>query len=135
MSDVGIDKVLTEINGLRQRLSMLRDELGRANRAMSERMGQLGETLTQRVRELRDQVTTTPQNLLAIESQFSSGEMPEAEYKSQREEYRTQLTKNLRSIDEIRSLLMVLNQLEARPVTSTNPNPSGQSRTAAAAAN
>ncbi len=135
MSDVGIEKVLTEINGLRQRLSMLRDELGRANRAMSERMAQLGETLTQRVRELRDQVITTPQNLLAIESQFSSGEMPEAEYKSQREEYRTQLTKNLRSIDEIRSLLMVLNQLEARPVTSATSNPTGPSRTANAAAN
>ncbi len=135
MSDVGIEKVLTEINGLRQRLSMLRDELGRANRAMSERMAQLGETLTQRVRELRDQVITTPQNLLAIESQFSSGEMPEAEYKSQREEYRTQLTKNLRSIDEIRSLLMVLNQLEARPATSASSNPTGPSRTATAAAN
>ncbi len=135
MSEVGIEKVLTEINSFRQRLTMLREELGRANRAMSERMAQLGETLTQRVRELRDQVTTTPQNLLAIESQFSSGEMPEAEYKSQREEYRTQLTKNLRSIDEIRSLLMVLNQLEARPMTNTGPNQVGVSRTPAATAN
>src|SRR5712692_639249 len=106
MSEVGMEKVLTEINSLRQRLTMLKEELGRANRAAAERMAQLGETLTQRVRELRDQVTNTPQNLLAIESQFSSGELPEGEYKSQREEYRVQLTKNLRSIDEIRSLLM-----------------------------
>ncbi len=135
MSDVGVEKVLTEIGGLRQRLTMLREELGRANRAMSERMAQLGETLTQRVRELRDQVTNTPQNLLGLESQFSSGEIPEAEYKSQREEYRTQLTKSLRSIDEIRSLLMVLNQLEARSVTGTSSNPVGPSRPAATAAN
>ncbi len=114
---------------------MLKDELGRANRAMSERMAQLGENLTQRVRELRDQVTTTPQNLLALESQFSSGEIPEGEYKSQREEYRTQLTKNLRTIDEIRSLLMVLNQLEARPVGGASSSPTVPSRPAAAAAN
>src|SRR6266581_1872636 len=134
MSDVGVEKVLTEISSLRQRLTMLREELGRANRAMSERMAQLGETLTQRVRELRDQVTNSPQNLLGLESQFSSGEIAEAEYKSQREEYRTQLTKNLRSIDEIRSLFMVLSQLEARPTGNVGPSPIGPSRPAAAAA-
>ncbi len=135
MSEVGIEKVLAEITGFRQRLTMLREELIKANRAMSERMAQLGETLTQRVRDLRDQVTNTPQNLLALESQFSSGEIQDAEYKSQREEYRNQLTKNLRSIDEIRSLLMVLSQLEARPMANSGSNPIGGQRTPAAAAN
>jgi len=135
MSEVGIEKVLAEITGFRQRLTMLREELTKANRAMSERMAQLGETLTQRVRDLRDQVTNTPQNLLEVEGRFSSGEIQEAEYKSQREEYRNQLTKNLRSIDEIRSLLMVLSQLEARPMASSGSSPIGGQRTAAAAAN
>jgi chromosome segregation ATPase len=135
MSDVGIEKVLTEINGFRQRLAMLREELSRANRATSERMAQLGETLTQRVRDLRDQVTTTPQNLVALESQYSSGEIQEADYKSQREDTRNQLQKNLRSIDEIRSLLLVLSQLEARPTAGPGPMPGGMSRTPTAAAN
>ena len=120
MSEVGLDKVITEINGYRQRLSLLREELTRANRAMAEKMAQLGETLTQRVRDLRDQVTNTPQNLLALESQWASGEIEEAAYKSQREDFRTQLTKNLRSIDEIRSLLMIMSQLEARPINPTS---------------
>lgn len=118
MSEVSIDKVMSDINSFRQRLSMLREELGRANRAMADKMSQLGETLTQRVRDLRDQVTNAPQNLLALESRFMSGDMPEQEYKSTREEYRNQLTKNLRSIDEIRSLLLIMSQLDARP---TNP--------------
>src|SRR5438309_7538942 len=83
MSEVPIEKVVTEINGFRQRLSMLKDELNRANRAMAERMAQLGETLTQRVRDLRDQVTNTPQNLLLLESRFNSGEVCDQEYKSQ----------------------------------------------------
>jgi uncharacterized coiled-coil DUF342 family protein len=117
MSEVPIEKVLTEINGFRQRLSMLRDELNRANRAMADKMAQLGETLTQRVRDLRDQVTNAPQNLLSLESRFMSGDIPEQEYKSTREDYRNQLTKNLRSIDEIRSLLLIMSQLEARPST------------------
>jgi len=120
MSEVGIDKVMSDINSFRQRLSMLREELGRANRAMADKMSQLGETLTQRVRDLRDQVTNAPQNLLALESRFMSGDMPEQEYKSTREEYRNQLTKNLRSIDEIRSLLLIMSQLDARP---TGPGP------------
>jgi len=115
MSEIGIEKVVTEINGFRQRLAMLRDELGRANRMMAEKMAQLGETLTQRVRDLRDQVTNTPGNLLSLESRFMSGDMSEGDYKAQREEYRNQLQKNLRSIDEIRSLLLIMSQLEARP--------------------
>src|SRR5437879_12315396 len=100
MSEVPIEKVVTEINGFRQRLSMLKDELNRANRAMAEKMAQLGETLTQRVRDLRDQVTNTPQNLLLLESRFNSGEVSDQEYKSQREEYRSQSTRNLRSIND-----------------------------------
>lgn len=123
MSEVSIDKVMTDINSFRQRLTMLREELGRANRAMADKMSQLGETLTQRVRDLRDQVTNAPQNLLALESRFMSGDMPEQEYKSTREEYRNQLTKNLRSIDEIRSLLLIMSQLDARP---TAPGSQGQ---------
>jgi uncharacterized coiled-coil DUF342 family protein len=115
MSEVAIEKVVTEINGFRQRLAMLKEEYSRANRAMADKMAQLGETLTRRVRDLRDQVTNAPQNLLGLESRFMSGDIPEQEYKSTREEYRNQLQTNLRSIDEIRSLLMVMSQLEMRP--------------------
>jgi len=123
MSEVGIEKVVTEVNGFRQRLAMLRDELNRSNRAMADKMAQLGESLTGRVRDLRDQVTNAPQNLLALESRFMSGDIPEQEYKATREDYRNQLQKNLRNIDEIRSLLLIMSQLEAR-----GPSP-GQGQT------
>ncbi|OLB69549.1 hypothetical protein AUI06_08725 [archaeon 13_2_20CM_2_52_21] len=128
MSEVSIDKVMTDINSFRQRLGMLREELGRANRAMADKMSQLGETLTQRVRDLRDQVTNAPQNLLALESRFMSGDMPEQEYKATREEYRNQLTKNLRNIDEIRSLLLIMSQLDARPTVQGPQGPSMMGR-------
>src|SRR6266487_4893001 len=91
MSEVSIDKVMTDINSFRQRLTMLREELGRANRAMADKMSQLGETLTQRVRDLRDQVTNAPQNLLALESRFMLGNMTEQEYTATRVEYRKKL--------------------------------------------
>ena len=128
MSEASIDKVMTDINSFRQRLGMLREELGRANRAMADKMSQLGETLTQRVRDLRDQVTNAPQNLLALESRFMSGDMPEQEYKATREEYRNQLTKNLRNIDEIRSLLLIMSQLDARPTVQGPQGPSMMGR-------
>ncbi len=128
MSEVSIEKVVTEINSFRQRLSMLKEELGRSNRAMAEKMAQLGENLTQRVRDLRDQVTNAPQNLMGLESRYMSGEIPEPEYKATREDYRNQLQKNLRSIDEIRSLLMIMSQLEVRPSPSGGPGPGGMSR-------
>src|SRR3989442_7596394 len=128
MSEVSIDKVMTDINSFRQRLAMLREELGRANRSMDDKMSQLGESLTQRVRDLRDQVTNAPQNLLALESRFMSGDMPEPEYKATREDYRNQLTRNLRSIDEIRSLLLIMSQLDARPATPGSAGPSMMGR-------
>ena len=128
MSEIGIEKVVTEINSFRQRLSMLREELNRANRSMAEKMAQLGENLTQRVRDLRDQVTNAPQNLMGLESRFMSGEIPEPEYKATREDYRNQLQKNLRNIDEIRSLLMIMSQLEVRPSGPAGPGPGGMAR-------
>jgi len=127
MSEIAIDKVVTEINGFRQRLAMLKEEYTRANRAMAEKMAQLGENLTRRVRDLRDQVTNAPQNLLGLESRFMSGDIPEQEYKSTREEYRNQLQTNLRSIDEIRSLLMVMSQLEMRPGAASGTGQGGMS--------
>ncbi len=128
MSEVSIEKVVTEINSFRQRLSMLKEELNRSNRAIAEKMAQLGENLTQRVRDLRDQVTNAPQNLMGLESRYMSGEIPEPEYKATREDYRNQLQKNLRSIDEIRSLLMIMSQLEVRPSPAGGPGPGGMSR-------
>src|SRR5438445_10498937 len=56
-----------------------------------------------------------------------SGDIPEQEYKSTREEYRNQLQTNLRSIDEIRSLLMVMSQLEMRPGTTNSTGQGGMS--------
>jgi hypothetical protein len=56
-----------------------------------------------------------------------SGDIPEQEYKSTREEYRNQLQTNLRNIDEIRSLLMVMSQLEMRPGTSSGTGQGGMS--------
>src|SRR5947207_15768491 len=128
MSEASIDKLMTDINSFRQRLTMLREELGRANRAMADKMSQLGETLTQRVRDLRDQVTNAPQNLLALESRFMSGDMPEQEYKATREDYRNQMKKNLRNIDEIRSLLLINNQLDARTPPPGCLGPIGMTR-------
>ncbi len=125
-----IEKVAAEISSFRQRLAMLKEEFNRANRAMAEKMAQLGETLTQRVRDLRDQVTNTPQNLLSLESRLMSGEIEEPQYKAQREEYRNQLTKNLRTIDEIRSLLMIMSQLEARPMAVSGAGAGGIPRPA-----
>ncbi len=132
MSEIGIEKVVTEISSFRQRLAMLKEELNRANRALADKMAQLGETLTQRVRDLRDQVTNAPQNLMGLESKYMSGEIPEQEYKATREDYRNQLQKNLRSIDEIRSLLLIMSQLEVRPPSSAGPSAGGMIRPSSA---
>src|SRR5437773_7667275 len=99
MSEVSIEKVVSDINGFRQRLAMLREELNRANRAMADKMAQLGASLTQIVRDPTDQATNAPKNLLALESRPTSGDIPEPEYKATNEAYRNQLTRNSRNND------------------------------------
>src|SRR5207237_10250059 len=102
MSEVSIDKVMADISSFRQRLAMMREELGRANRSMADKMSQLGETLTQRVRDLRNQITPAPQNLLALESRIMSGDMPDQEYKDTRDEHGNQRRQTMRILEEAR---------------------------------
>src|SRR5438128_8636190 len=99
MSEIAIDKVVTEINGFRQRLAMLKEEYARANRAMADKMAQLGENLTRRVRDLRDEVTNARQNLLGLEGRFRSRDSHGQGFKSTWEECPNDLRTNVRSSD------------------------------------
>ena len=57
---MGIEKVVVELNGFRQRTSMLKEEIGRVSRALAERAGQLNDIVGKSLRDLRNNSVELP---------------------------------------------------------------------------
>lgn len=126
MSELGIEKVVVELNGFRQRTAMLKEEISKVGRALAERAGQLNEIVAKSLRDLREQLGgTTLSGYLALQGKYTQGEIGEQEYSMQRDYYRTELQGMIRKLDETRKLMMIMAQLETRPAGPPGPPKSG----------
>jgi len=126
MSELGIEKVVVELNGFRQRTAMLKEEIGKVGRALTERAGQLNDIVAKSLRDLREQLGgTTLSGYLALQGKYTQGEIGEQEYSMQRDYYRTELQGMIRKLDETRKLMMIMAQLETRPAGPPGPPKSG----------
>ena len=126
MSELGIEKVVVELNGFRQRTAMLKEEIMKVGRALTERAGQLNDMVAKSLRDLREQLGgTTLSGYLALQGKYTQGEIGEQEYSMQRDYYRTELQGMIRKLDETRKLMMIMAQLETRPAGPPGPPKSG----------
>ncbi len=122
MSDVGIEKVVVELNGLRQRTAMLREEIAKVSRALSERAGQLNDLVGKSLRDLREQLGgSTLSGYLALQGKYTQGEIPEQDYNMQRDYYRSEFQGMIRKLDETRKLMMIMAQVDSRPPIPQGP--------------
>ncbi len=81
MSELGIEKIIVELNGFRQRTAMLKEEISKVTRALSERAGQLNDLVGKNLRDLREQLGgSTLSGYLALQGKVSQGEIGEQEY-------------------------------------------------------
>src|SRR5437667_4375191 len=62
-------------------------------------------------------MATTPQRLLNLETKYVTGEVSDNEYRSQRQEFKGLLEKNLHSIEEIRQMIDTLSHIETKPLS------------------
>ncbi len=116
VSELGIEKVVVELNGFRQRTAMIKEEISKVSRALGERAGQLNDIVAKSLRDLRDQLGgNTLSGYLALQGKYTSGELGEQEYNQQREYYKSELQGMIRKLDESRKLMMIMAQLDARP--------------------
>ena len=128
MSEIGIEKVVVELNGFRQRTAMIKEEIAKVSRALGERATQLNDIVGKSLSNLREQLGgTTLTGYLALQGKYSSGELSEQEYTSQRDYYKNEMQSMLRRLDETRKLMMLMAQLDARQPGS-GPGPSGPQR-------
>jgi len=122
VSELGIEKVVVELNGFRQRTAMLKEEISKVSRALAERAGQLNELVGKSLRDLREQLGgSTLAGYLALQGKFTQGEIGEQEYNMQRDYYRNELQGMIRKLDEARKLMMIMAQIEGRPVGPPGP--------------
>ena len=116
MSELGIEKVVVELNSFRQRTTMLKEEISKVSRALAERTGQLSDLVSKSIRDLKDQLGgTTLSGYMSLQGKYMQGEMNDQDYNSQRDYYKGELQGMIRRLDDTRKLMMLMAQLESRP--------------------
>jgi hypothetical protein len=117
LNDLTLEKLISEINGYKDKMRTIHEDYGRASQDLQDRINVLGYTLNEHLKETKDQMATTPQRLLNLETKYVTGEVNDSEYRSQRQEFKGLLEKNLKSIEEIKQMIDVLSHIETRPLS------------------
>jgi hypothetical protein len=117
LNDLTLEKLISEINGYKDKMRTIYEEYGRASQDLQDRINVLGYTLNEHLKETKDQIGSTPQRLLNLETKYVTGEVSEQEYRGQREEFKGLLLRNLHSIEEIKDMIEVLTHIETRPLS------------------
>jgi hypothetical protein len=116
LNDLTIEKLITEINGYKEKMRAIHEEYGHASQDLQDRINVLGYTLNEHLKSTKDQMATTPQRLLNLEMKFVTGDVNESEYRAQRAEFKGLLENNLKSIEEIKQMIDTLSHIETKPL-------------------
>src|SRR2546425_1840947 len=116
LNDLTIEKLITEINGYKEKMRTIHEEYGRASSDLQDRINVLGYTLNEHLKSTKDAMATTPQRLLNLEMKFVTGDVNESEYRAQRAEFKGLLENNLKSIEEIKQMIDTLGHIETKPL-------------------
>ena len=124
LSELGIEKIVVELNGFRQRTAMLKEEISKVTRVLTERAGQLNDLVGKNLRDLREQLGgSTLSGYLALQGKLTQGEIGEQEYSMQRDYFRNELQGMIRRLDETRKLMVIMAQLDSRPTAPQSTTP------------
>jgi len=116
VSEIGIEKVVVELNGFRQRTAMIKEEISKVSRALNERAQVLNDLVNKSLSQLRDQLGgTTLSGFLSLQGRYQSGEMNDQDYSAQKDYYKGEMANMIRKLDESKKLMMIMAQLDSRP--------------------
>ncbi|TMI56777.1 hypothetical protein E6H18_06665 [Candidatus Bathyarchaeota archaeon] len=77
LNDLTLEKLVSEINGYKEKMRNIYEEYGRASQDLQDRINVLGYTLNEHLKETKDQIGNTPQRLLNLETKYVTGEVSE----------------------------------------------------------
>ncbi len=115
VSEIGIEKVVVELNSFRQRTAMIKEEISKVSRALNERAAQLNDLVNKSLGQLKEQLGgTTLSGYLSLQGRYQSGDMNDQDYTQQKDYYRGELQNMIRKLDESKKLMMIMAQLDSR---------------------
>src|SRR6266566_1391832 len=94
LNDLTIEKLITEINGYKEKMRTIHEEYGRASQDLQDRINVLGYTLNEHLKSTKDAMATTPQRLLNLEMKFVTGDVNESEYRAHPGEFKQTYAEN-----------------------------------------
>src|SRR5438128_9969690 len=101
LNDLTLEKLVSEINGYKEKMRTIYEEYGRASQDLQDRINVLGYTLNEHLKETKDQIGSTPQRLLNLETKYVTVEVSEQEYRGQRHECKCRRQRTRTNIEEI----------------------------------
>src|SRR5438309_4920792 len=100
VSELGIEKVVVELNSFRQRTAMIKEEIAKVSRALNERAGQLNDLVNKSLGQLKEQLGgTTLSGYLSLQGSYQSCDMNAQDYTQQTNDYRCELQNMIRELD------------------------------------
>src|SRR5207245_6660609 len=107
VTELGIEKVVVELNSCRQRTAMIKEEIAKVSRALNERAGQLNDLVNKSLGQLKEQLGgTTLSGYLSLQGRYQSGDMNYQNYTQEKHYYRGEMQNNNRKLDESTKLMM-----------------------------
>src|SRR5258708_32357478 len=100
LNDLTIEKLITEINGYKEKMRTIHEDYGHASQDLQDRINVLGYTLNEHLKSTKDAMATTPQRLLNLEMKFVTGAVNYSEYRAQHAQGKCVLECNLQSIQD-----------------------------------
>src|SRR2546427_9893652 len=105
LNDLTLEKLISEINGYKEKMRNIYEEYGLASQDLQDRINVLGYTLNEHLKETKDKIGSTPQRLLNLETKYVTEEVSDQEYRGQRGDLKGLLQRNLHSIEEIKDMI------------------------------
>src|SRR5260370_5036813 len=116
LNDLTIEKLITEINGYKEKMRTIHEDYGHASQDLQDRINVLGYTLNEHLKATKVKMATTQKRMMNLEMKFVTGDVNESEYRAQRAEFKGLLENNLKSIEEIKQMIDTLSHIETRPL-------------------
>jgi len=111
--------VIDQINALREEMQVLYDEYTKLAQFLRDKIVELGQNLTDYAKRLQEEVAENSQAIIKLETRYLLGEIGAQQYYSERQGLNQSIQRNLSGLDEVKNMLVVLGQIEVKPLSSS----------------
>jgi len=114
-----VGSVIDQINALREEMQVLYDEYTKLAQFLKDKIVELGQNLNEYARKLQEEIAGSSQAIVELETRYLLGEIGAQQYYAERQSLNERIRRNLSGLDEVKSMLGILSQVEVKPLSSS----------------